>query len=240
MCITGFPPTIRIRVDAVVFLAQRIHPIPSAQHRVVLPCPIVVGVQSVHSDQFLAVVPARLHVAVRGAVAELRAEWIVVHRLYDRPVCGAAGLDDLAYVAEMVAVVVVEIDVVLAGVAGILHRLAVALLELELVDAPVPQREATPEEVVRGVRAQDLRGSKLPGAADGYGDVRDSRLVDDAQFLACGAVDVPSHAAIGELDADGVVLPVVVYPRYPAPGVFMIIHNFILSNLFYLKKYLPE
>ena len=43
--------------------------------------------------------------------------------------------------------------------------------------------------------------------------------MDDAQFLACGAVDVPSHAAVGELDADGVVQTVVVYPRYPAPGI---------------------
>ena len=119
----------------------------------------------------------------------------------------------------MVAVVVVEIDVVLAGVAGILHRLAVALLELELVDAPVPQRKTAAKEVVRGVRAQDLRRGEFPGAADGYGDVRHRRLVDDAQFLPRRAVDVPGHAAIGELDADGVVQTVVVYPRYPAPGV---------------------
>ena len=119
----------------------------------------------------------------------------------------------------MVTIVVVEGEVVLAGVAGLCRRLAVALLELVLVDAPVPQREATPEEVVRGVRAQDLRGSKLPGAADGDGDVRHRRLVDDAQFLPRRTVDVPGHAAVGELDADGVVQTVVVYPRYPAPGV---------------------
>ena len=42
----------------------------------------------------------------------------------------------------MVTVVVVEREVVLAGVAGICRRLAVALLELVLVDATVPQREA--------------------------------------------------------------------------------------------------
>ena len=51
----------------------------------------------------------------------------------------------------MVAVVVVEGEVVLAGVAGICRRLAVALLELVLVDATVPQSEAAAKEVVRGV-----------------------------------------------------------------------------------------
>ena len=75
----------------------------------------------------------------------------------------------------MVTVVVLEHEVVLAGVAGICRSLAVALLELVLVDATVPQREAAAEEVVRGVSAQDLRGGKLPGAADGDGDVRDRR-----------------------------------------------------------------
>ena len=38
-------------------------------------------------------------------------------------------------------------------------------------------------------------------------------------FLARGAIDVLRYIAVGELYADGVVLPVVVYPRYPAPGV---------------------
>ena len=77
----------------------------------------------------------------------------------------------------MVPVVVVEGEVVLAGVAGICRRLAVALLELELVDAPVPQREAAAEAVVRGVRAQDLRGGKLPDAADG--DIVDVGMASD-------------------------------------------------------------
>ena len=119
----------------------------------------------------------------------------------------------------MVAVVVVEAEVVLGGIAAICRCLAVALLELELVDAPVPQSETPPEEVVRGVRAQDLRRGELPCAADGDADVRYRRLVCDAQLLARRAVDVPGHAAVGELDADGVVQAVVVYPRYPAPRV---------------------
>ncbi len=44
-------------------------------------------------------------------------------------------------------------------------------------------------------------------------------MVRHAQLLARRAVDVPRHAAVGELDADGVVVQVVVYPRYPAPGI---------------------
>ena len=98
----------------------------------------------------------------------LRAERIVVHPLDDAS--AAASLDHLADAAEVVAVVVVEGEVVLAGVAGILRRLCVALVEEVLVDAPVPHREAAPEEVIYGVRAQDFRGGKLPGAADGDGD----------------------------------------------------------------------
>ncbi len=152
-------------------------------------------------------------------MTELRAERVVVHRLEDRPLVAASRLDYLADVAEVVPVIVLERDVVLAGVAAICSCLAVALLELQLVDAAVPQREASAQEVVRGVRAQDLRGEELPDAADGNSDVRHRREVCDAQLLARRAVDVPRHAAVRELDADGVVQAVVVYPRYPAPGV---------------------
>ena len=152
-------------------------------------------------------------------MTELRAERVVVHALKEDSLVASCRLDHLADAAQMVAVVVAERDVVLAGVAWICRRLAVALLELELVDAPVPQSEAAAKEVVRGVRAQDLRREEFPGAADGDGDVRHRRLVDDAQFLTRRAVDVPGHAAVGELDADGVVQAVVVYPRYPASGV---------------------
>ena len=218
-----------IRAHAVVLLAQRIHPVPACGDGIVLPCAVVVGVEAVHPVQFLAVILALLHVAGRGAVAELRAKGVVVHRLDDRPVRGAVGLDYLADAAEMVLVIVVEKEVVLAVVAGVLLRLAVALPELELVDAPVPQREASPEEVVRGVRAQNLRGGKLPEAADGDGDVRDRRQVRDAQLLPRGAILVLRHAAVCELDADGVVEPVVVYPRYPAPGIVFI--DFIIHLL---------
>ena len=38
-------------------------------------------------------------------------------------------------------------------------------------------------------------------------------------MFGTAVVDVPGHAAVGELDADGVVQAVVVYPRYPAPRV---------------------
>ena len=104
-------------------------------------------------------------------MTELRAERIVIHALKEDSLVASSCLDHLADIAEMVAVVVVEGEVVLAGIATICRCLAVALLELELVDAPVPQSEAPPEEVVRGVRAQDLRRGKLPGAADG--DIED-------------------------------------------------------------------
>ena len=100
-------------------------------------------------------------------MAELSPERVVVHRLDDRPVRGAVRLDYLADAAEMVLVIVVEKEVVLAVVAGVLLRLAIALLELELVNATGPQSEAAPEEVVRGVRALDLRWGKLPDAANG-------------------------------------------------------------------------
>ena len=151
-------------------------------------------------------------------MAELRAERVVVQALDDASLA-AVCLDHLADAAEMVAVVVVEGEVVLAGFADVLCRLAVALVELVLVDATVPHREAAAEEVVRGVRVQDFRGEEFPGAADGDADVRDRRQVCGAQLLARRAVDVPRHAAVGELDADGVVQLVVVYPCYPTPGI---------------------
>ena len=168
-----------------------------------------------HPVELLAVVFVILHLAVRGAVAELRSGRIVVHALDDASLA-AVCLDHLTDAAEVVAVVVVEGEVVLAGVVGELCRLAVALVEPVLVDAPVLHGEAPPEEVVRGVRAQDLRGSQFPDAADGDGDVGHRRQVCGAQFLARRAVDRPRHAAVGELDADGVVAKVVVYPSYPA------------------------
>jgi len=43
------PITIRIRADGIVFLAQRVHPVPPCGDRVVLPGPIVVGVQPVRN-----------------------------------------------------------------------------------------------------------------------------------------------------------------------------------------------
>ena len=160
-----------------------------------------------------------LEVAVRGAIAQLRAEWVVVHRLKDCPVHGAVGPYHLAYVAEVVAVIIVEEEVVLHWVAGIFRCLAAALVELEFVDAPVPQCEAAAEEVVRGVSAQNLRLGELPRAADGDTDVGHRRQVCGAQLLTHGTVDVLRHAAVGELYPHGVVQPVVVYPRYPAPGI---------------------
>ena len=117
----------------------------------------------------------------------------------------------------MVAVVVEEGEAVLRGAAP--RRLAVALLVLPLVDAPVLQREGTTEEVVRGVGALHLRECKLPRAAQGDADVRHRCLVHGAQLLTRCAVDVAGDAAVGELNADGVVQVVVVYPGNLAPGI---------------------
>ena len=119
----------------------------------------------------------------------------------------------------MVTVVVVEREAVLTGVEGAPHGLAVALVKLVLVDAPVPQREHAAQQVVRGVRAQYLRRCQLPGRAYGDGDVRHRREVRHAQLLARSAVYVSGNAAVGELYAHGVAAEVVVNPRYPAPCV---------------------
>ena len=86
---------IRIRADVVVLLAERIHPVPPADYRVVLPRSVVVGVQAVHLIVFLAIVPARLHVAVRDGVAELQAGGIVVHLLHNGSLVGAFRLNHL-------------------------------------------------------------------------------------------------------------------------------------------------
>ena len=85
-------------------------------------------------------------------------------------------LPHLTDVPQMVTVEVAEREVVLAVVADVLPCLAVALLEQVLVDSSVPQCESTAEQVVRGVRAQYLRGEELPRAADGDADVRHRRL----------------------------------------------------------------
>ena len=85
-------------------------------------------------------------------------------------------LPHLSDVPQMVTVVVAEREVVLAVVADVLPCLAVAILELVLVDSSVPQCESTAEQVVRGVRAKYLRGEELPRAADGDADVRHRRL----------------------------------------------------------------
>ena len=168
--------TIRIRTHAVVLLAERVHPVPPCGDGVVLPRPVVIGVQAVHLVQFLSVVPSRLHVAVRDVVAELQAGGIVVHLLHNGSLVGAFRLDNLTHAAEVVTVVVVEREAVLAGVEGALHGLAVALLELVLVDAPVPHSKGTPEQVVRGIRSQYLRRCQFPRAAYWDGDVRHRRL----------------------------------------------------------------
>ena len=82
-----------------IFLCQRIHPVPAGCDGVVLASTVVVGIQAVHAVQLLAAVPAGLIVAVRGAVAELRPEGVVVHPLDDLPALRAVVLRHLPDVA---------------------------------------------------------------------------------------------------------------------------------------------
>ena len=133
--------TIMIRTDIVVLLAERIHSVPMCGDRVILPCAVVVGVQSVHPVELLAVVLVGLDAGVRRrAVAELSPERIVVHLLDDAADTAAVGFRHLTDVAEVVTVIVAERELVLAGIIDVALRLAVAFLELVFVDASVPQR----------------------------------------------------------------------------------------------------
>ena len=79
-----------------------------------------------------------LHVAVSGAVAQLRTEGIVVQRLDDPSVTAAVRLPHLTDVPQVVTVVVAEREVVLTVVADVLPCLAVALLEQVLLRIQVP------------------------------------------------------------------------------------------------------
>ena len=56
--------TIRIRTDRVIFLTQWVYPVPSADKGVILPCTVVVGVQSMHGVKLFAVVLVVLQVRV--------------------------------------------------------------------------------------------------------------------------------------------------------------------------------
>ncbi len=127
------------------YFAERVHPVLAGGDGFVLACAVVVGVQAVHAVQLLAAVPAGLIVAVRGAVAELHPEGVVVHPLDDPPALRVVVLRHLPDVAQVVAVVVEEGEAVPRGAAP--RRLAVALPKLVLVDAPVLQREGATEEV---------------------------------------------------------------------------------------------
>ena len=66
---------------------------------------------------------------------------------------------NLADVAQVVAVVVAEGELVLGGIVGVPLRLAVALVELVLVDATVLQCQDAAEEIVGGVRKLYLQGA---------------------------------------------------------------------------------
>ena len=135
-------------------------------------------------------------------VHELAAEGVVVHTLLHRARRGHRLTDR----AQMVLVLVVERELVRRA-AG--RRLGVAAVEEVLVDLAVPHHQAAAQQVVRRVRALDLRRLQLHLLPDRAGDVRRGRIVHHAQLLSRRTVHVLRDAAVGEVDLLGVAAQVV-------------------------------
>ena len=197
---------VRIRTDAVVLLAQGIEAVPSCKDGVVLAGTVVVGVQAIHVVELLTVVLILLEIGAQDhrlqRVHELAAEGVVVHALLHRARRGHR----LTHRAQMVLVLVVERELVRRA-AG--RRLGVAAVEEVLVDLAVPHHQAAAQQVVRRVRALDLRRLQLHLLPDRTGDVRLGRVVHHAQLLARRTVDVLRDAAVGEVDLLGIAAQVV-------------------------------
>ena len=70
--------TIRIRTNTIVLLAQRVHPVPPSKDGVILACTVVVGVQTMHQVQFLAVVLVGLDILVIAGVSNNATKGVVV------------------------------------------------------------------------------------------------------------------------------------------------------------------
>jgi len=167
---------------------------------------VVVGVQAERAVELLAVVLILLEVAVPyhhlQRVHELAAEGVVVHALLHRARRGHR----LTHRAQMVLVLVVERELVRRA-AG--RRLGVAAVEEVLVDLAVPHHQAAAQQVVRRVRALDIRLLQLHMLPDRAGDVRYGRIVHHAQLLSRRTVHVLRDAAVGEVDLLGVAAQVV-------------------------------
>lgn len=149
-----------------MFQSQGIHTIPHAHLRVIVSRTVVI--QPGLLVKLLAVVLVWLEVRIHHGrrVGVWCAERIVArHLVHDTTHCHR-----LAVVAEVVLVEIVEHEPV--GRRACLEGPGKTALEEQLVHPAVNHNEASPEEVIRGVRAQYLRGGKLPGAADGNSDVR--------------------------------------------------------------------
>jgi len=104
--------TIMIRSNIGILLTHRVHPIPSAKYRVVLACSVIVGVQSVHQVQLLAVVFVRLDILLGANVSNDATEGVVVCLLLEI----AAGIHHLTDVPLVVLVVVEQRIAVGCGV----------------------------------------------------------------------------------------------------------------------------
>lgn len=78
-------------------------------------------------------------------------------------------------------------------------------MRYSILCSPVPMIQ----EVIRGVCILNLVEGKLPRPADRNADVRYRRLVYGAELLTRGTIDILRHAAVGELDAQGVAVRIV-------------------------------
>ena len=198
--------TIHIRTHVIVFLAQRVHPVPACGDRVILTCAVVVGVKAVHAVQLLAVVLVRLHVGIHHGfrVGVRGAEGVVVRHLPHR----AAGIHHLAVVAQVVLVVVEELEGVGRGIHG--SRLGIAAVEEVAVYQAVLHHEASAEQVLRRAVVHHLPlRQRVRLRAEGHRDVGRGDIVFHKEFLACGTVCIPRLAAVGEVYPPRVVVVVV-------------------------------
>ena len=149
-----------------------------------------------HAVQLLPVVLVGLQVGglCAGAVAIGCAEGIVIVHLLHR----ACGIRHLAYVAQVVPVVVVEGEGVVRRADG--GGLAVAAVEKDLVPLAALHDDTTAEEEGGVVGMEDLRLRQLRRLhAHRPVDVRHGGVVLHAQLLSCGAVDILRHVAVGEV-----------------------------------------
>ena len=206
--------TIHIRAKAIVLLAQRVHPVPPSEDGVILACSVVIGVQSVHAVQFLAVVLVRLKILATADISNNGTEGVVVRLLLESTTCTY----HLAVVAQVVLGVVEQrISIGCGGRAGSL-RLGIAAVKEQHPCRALLYDKASAQQIVRmaceygRVMGRVRLYAKLPR------DVRQCHGVLHGKLLARGTVRVLRHIAVGEVYAFRVAVAVVGDVRNtPAP-----------------------